>query len=54
MGTPVRWPARHRAEVTADRLANDVVHWADKFDGREKDCIGEIIQALTEIAEGDR
>lgn len=45
---------RHPALVTADRLADDVMRWAEKFDGREKDSIGEIIQALNEIAEGDR
>lgn len=45
---------RHPAEVTADRLRHDVDRWADKFDGRERDMIGELIHALEEIAEGKR
>ena len=45
---------RHPAEVTADRLAITVGRYASKFDGRERDMISEIIQALEEIAEGER
>jgi hypothetical protein len=44
----------HPADVTADRLIEHSVRWHAKFDGHEKDAIGEVIQALREIAEGGR
>lgn len=45
---------RHPAEVTYDRLVNDSERYADRLSGREKDAIGEVCQALWEIAEGSR
>lgn len=45
---------RHPAEVTADRLGDQVIDWAEKFTGEERDFVGVIIQALHEIAEGKR
>lgn len=45
---------RHPAEVTAKRLGHQVIKWADKFDGDERDMIARIIHALDQIAEGRR
>jgi hypothetical protein len=45
---------RHRAAVTYDRLVDASERWSDKLDGHEKDAIGEVCQALWEIAEGQR
>lgn len=46
---------RHPADVTADRLASAVTdQWPDKFDGGERDMIGQIIHALRQIADGTR
>ena len=45
---------RHPAEVTSDRLLDAVERWHDKFTGEERDMIGQIRQALFEIAEGER
>jgi hypothetical protein len=45
---------RHPAEVTSDRLLDAVERWHDKFTGYERDMIGQIRQALFEIAEGER
>lgn len=47
-------PRRHRAEVTADRLTDDVIHFCDRLTGEERDAAGLIIQALREIADGER
>lgn len=44
----------HSAETTADRLADALDRWHDKFDGEERDAIAFIRQALIEIAEGKR
>lgn len=49
--TPVR---RHPAEVTADRLTEDAIRYADKLDGHEKDAFGTVINALQQIANGER
>lgn len=46
-------PRRHPADVTADRLVDHATDW-DKFDGHERDAIGEVIHALREIAGGER
>jgi hypothetical protein len=46
-------PRRHPADVTADRLVDRSIEW-DKFDGSERDAIGQVIHALREIAEGER
>lgn len=53
---PTEWKRyqRHPAEVTSDRLGDAVTRWHEKFTGRERDMIGEIRQALEEIAEGTR
>ena len=45
---------RHPAEVTSDRLLDAVERWHDKFTGEERDMIGMIRHALSEIAEGER
>lgn len=42
---------RHPAEVTADRLVEATEKWPDKFGGRERDNIGEIVHILNTIAE---
>lgn len=47
-------PRRHRADVTADRLADDFSHWHELLEGREHDAAAEVIQALREIADGTR
>jgi hypothetical protein len=47
-------PRRHRSDVTADRLADDVSHWHALLDGAESDAAGMVIQALREIADGTR
>jgi hypothetical protein len=47
-------PRRHRAEVTADRLTDDVIHFCDRLTGEERDAAGLIIQALREIADDER
>lgn len=44
---------RHSADVTADRLIDHATEW-DKFDGSERDAIGQVVHALREIAEGAR
>lgn len=48
--------SRRAADVTADRLVEHACNpaWADKFDGHERDAIGEVIHALREIAERAR
>lgn len=45
---------RHRAEVTSDRLADDVERWHEHFTGEERDMIAQIRHRLQEIAEGAR
>lgn len=45
---------RHPAEVTGDRLRDASERWYDKLQGHELDAIGVIINALDEIAEGNR
>lgn len=45
---------RHPAEVTADRLKDDVERWFDKFDGADRDDISHVIFLLEEIAAGNR
>lgn len=45
---------RHPALVTYDRLVDQSERYYDKLDGRERDAIGEVCQALWEIAEGQR
>jgi hypothetical protein len=45
---------RHPADVTADRLTEQVTAWHTRFDGFEKDAVGVVINALREIAEGER
>lgn len=47
-------PRRHPAEVTADRLTDDVTRWTELFDGDERDAVGIVVNALREIAEGQR
>jgi hypothetical protein len=50
----VKMPPRHRADVTADQLADDVTKWAHLLDGAEADAAGAVIHALREIADGTR
>lgn len=47
-------PRSHPADVTADRLGKHYEQWYSKFDGSELDAIGQVIQVLREIAEGER
>lgn len=47
-------PRRHRAEVTADRLGDDIAHFHDRLTGEERDAAGLVIQALREISDGQR
>lgn len=58
-GRPVRrsnprLPKRHPAEVTADRLRTASEQWYEKFDGAERDMIGQLAWALDQIAAGER
>lgn len=43
---------RHPAEVTADRLADAMDKWPDRFDGSMRDDISRIRTVLQDIAEG--
>ena len=43
---------RHPAEVTADRLADALDRWPDRFDGEDRDAIGRLRTILQDIAEG--
>lgn len=45
---------RNKAQTVSDKLADFVIDHGDLFDGQERDDIGGVIQALTEIAEGGR
>lgn len=47
-------PRRHPADVTADRLVKHYEDWYDRLEPRERDDIGNVVQALREIAEGNR
>lgn len=47
-------PRRTRAEVTADRLGDDAAHYHALLSGEERDAIGIVVQALREIADGER
>jgi hypothetical protein len=42
---------RHPAEVTADRLADAVDKWPDRFDGGDRDAVAQIRHILNDIAE---
>lgn len=42
---------RHPAEVTADRLADALDRWPERFDGRQRDAIGELRTVLEQIAD---
>jgi hypothetical protein len=44
----------HPADVTADRLTDHYEKWYDKLAAYERDAIGIVIEALREIAEGNR
>jgi hypothetical protein len=41
---------RHRCEVTADRLGDDLMRYPDAFDGKARDAIGLIRFILQDIA----
>ena len=43
----------HPADVTADRLGKHYEQWYDKFDGREREAISIVRNALQRIAEQD-
>ena len=45
---------RHRCEVTADRLGDDLDRYPDAFDGEARDAIGLIRHILQDIAERER
>lgn len=45
-------PRRHPAEVTADRLAEALDRWPDRFDGQRRDDIAGLRHILLNIAEG--
>lgn len=47
-------PARHPADVTADRLVGHAEKWHHLMDGSEKDAFGLVVHVLREIAEGTR
>jgi hypothetical protein len=49
-----RGPKRHRCEVTADRLGDDLARYPDAFDGAARDAIGLIRHILQNIAERER
>jgi len=44
----------HPADVTADRLARHYERWYHRFSQSERDHMGLVIQALREIASGER
>ena len=52
-GRSTRAVRRHPADVTADRLIDHACAW-NKFEPRERDALGLVIDALREIAEGTR
>lgn len=45
---------RHPAEVTVDRLGGAVGKYRHLITGAEADAFAQVIQILTEIAEGER
>lgn len=45
---------RHPAEVTADRLIEDLERWPDKWDGAERDAVALVRHVLHQIADGER
>jgi hypothetical protein len=45
---------RHRCEVTADRLGEDLRKYPDAFDGQARDAIGLLRHILQEIAASER
>jgi hypothetical protein len=45
---------RHRCEVTADRIGDDLARYPDAFDGAARDAIGLIRHILQNIAESER
>jgi len=45
---------RHRCEVTADRLGDDLTRYPDAFDGQARDAIALIRHILQDIAEQER
>jgi hypothetical protein len=47
-------PRRHRCEVTADRLGDDLNRYPDAFDGAARDAIALIRHILQNIAERER
>lgn len=53
VGGRARNPRRHSADVTADRLIDHACAW-DQFEPREREALSLVIDALREIAEGQR
>lgn len=49
-----RMPRRHPAEVTADRLLDDLERWPEKWDGEERDAVALVRFVLHQIADGER
>lgn len=47
-------PARHPAQVTADRLTDHLDAYADQITQRERDAAYRVVTALQAIAEGER
>ena len=45
-----RYP-RHPAEVTADRLADALDKWPERFDAGDRDAVAQIRHILNDIAE---
>lgn len=45
---------RHRCEVTADRLADDLDRYPEDFDGEARDAIGYLRHILQNIAQRER
>jgi len=45
---------RHPADVTADRLLEDVERWHDKFTPAERDALSLVRFVLQQIADGER
>jgi len=48
-----RLPRRHPAEVTKDRLIDHAIEWTC-WSGAERDALSVVINALDDIAEGNR
>jgi hypothetical protein len=45
---------RHRCEVTADRLGDDLTRYPDAFDGAARDAVALVRHILQDIAERER